>query len=102
MATNSDLRVRKGQSRRPADHARRLIGAVIRDAREPIRFSSVRLTEERSAVAAQANLELPGRNLSVRAEASTPAEAIDLLADRLDLALRDVRSHRAAPLCSVN
>jgi hypothetical protein len=102
MATNGDLRVRKGQSRRPADHARRVIGAVIRDTREPVLFSSVRLTGHRAPVVVQANLELTDRMLSGRAEAPTPTEAIDLLAERLDVALHGFRPQRSGPLCSAN
>ncbi len=87
MGTNSsqarDRRVRKGRSRKPADHVRRVIGAVIRDAREPVLFSCVRLSRHGAPVVAQANLDLTGRTVRVGAEAPTPEEAVDLLAERL-------------------
>lgn len=102
MATNRDLRVRTGRSRRPADHARRVIGTVIRAAGEPVLFTDIRLTSHRALVLARASLELPGRTLSVRAEASAPGEAVDLLAEQLDVAFGDLRTCRSGSLGSAS
>ena len=82
------LLVHSRQSKKPADHARRVIAEVVRGAPEPVLFSCVRLTRHRDPAAlypvvAQADLDLDGRTLRVRAGARTPAAAVDLLAERV-------------------
>ena len=83
MGTNHDLSVRRGQSRRSVDHARRVIHEVVRGAPEPVLFSCVRLCGRRAPVVAQANLDLAGRTLRVRVEAPTQTAAVNLLAEQL-------------------
>jgi hypothetical protein len=85
---STDLVVQSRQTRKQADHARRVIGAIVREAREPVLFSCVRLTTHHDPavlypVVAQADLEQTGRTLQVRAGARNTAEAVDLLAKRL-------------------
>ncbi len=76
-----------------------MIGEVIRDTHEPVLFSCVGLTRHRDPAApypvvAQANLDLAGRILQVRAGASTPGEAVDLLAEQLRHRLDESEEHR--------
>jgi ribosome-associated translation inhibitor RaiA len=69
--------------RTPSDYARDAIAAVVRDARIPVRFTTVRLTKRPSSVAARADVEVNGQMVHASASAVHPRDAVDLLAGEL-------------------
>jgi ribosome-associated translation inhibitor RaiA len=77
------LSVHRGHIGTPAEYAHRTIAAIIRDAREPVLFTRVRLTGQESSTVAQANLDLTSHTLRIRAAAPNSWQAVDLLAERL-------------------
>jgi hypothetical protein len=69
--------------RTPSDYARDAIAAVVRDARVPVRFATIRLTKRPGSVAAQADAEVNGHVVHASASAVHPRDAVDLLAGDL-------------------
>lgn len=101
MAPPLQISIGRHVSAAAAEYARVEIGPALLHAPEPVIGARVRVTGHADPtvsrpIVAQADVDVNGRGARVQVAAATTAEAVDLLADRLETRLDRLGRHRDA------